>query len=79
MICVSVNDANPPLPVVQRFVHLLDFSDMDYAEEIGEEEKNCLKNLNMNALRCIFGNMVILKSCTVYFISGPFAIEFETG
>ncbi|XP_078316270.1 ras GTPase-activating-like protein IQGAP1 isoform X2 [Crassostrea virginica] len=29
-----MNDANPPLPVVQRFVHLLDFSDMDYAEEI---------------------------------------------
>lgn len=31
----SVNNANPPLPVVQRFVHLLDFSDVDYAEEIG--------------------------------------------
>lgn len=32
---LSVNNANPPLPVVQRFVHLLDFSDVDYAEEIG--------------------------------------------
>lgn len=29
-----MNNANPPLPVVQRFVHLLDFSDVDYAEEI---------------------------------------------
>ncbi|XP_056022517.1 ras GTPase-activating-like protein IQGAP1 isoform X2 [Ostrea edulis] len=29
-----MNEANPPLPVVQRFVHLLDFSDIDYAEEI---------------------------------------------
>ncbi|XP_061172402.1 ras GTPase-activating-like protein IQGAP1 isoform X1 [Saccostrea echinata] len=29
-----MNEANPPLPVVQRFVHLLEFGDIDYAEEI---------------------------------------------
>ena len=32
---VLVYEANPPLNVVQRFVHLLDTSDADYAEELG--------------------------------------------
>ena len=37
---VSVYEANPPLNVVQRFVHLLDTSDADYAEELGK--LNCV-------------------------------------
>ena len=28
-------EANPPLSVVRKFVHLLDASDNDYAEELG--------------------------------------------
>lgn len=32
---VSVQDDNPPLSVVRKFVHLLDASDNDYAEELG--------------------------------------------
>jgi len=35
---------NPPLPVVQRFVHLLDQRATDFAEEIGElltSDKKC--------------------------------------
>jgi hypothetical protein len=28
-------EENPPLSVVQRFVHLLDARDVDYSEEIG--------------------------------------------
>ena len=32
----SVYEENPPLSVVQRFVHLLDTSDADYAEELGQ-------------------------------------------
>ena len=31
----SVYEPNPPLNVVRRFVHLLDTSDADYAEELG--------------------------------------------
>ena len=33
---ISVYEENPPLNVVQRFVHLLDTSDADYAEELGQ-------------------------------------------
>lgn len=33
---ISVYEENPPLAVVQRFVHLLDTSDADYAEELGK-------------------------------------------
>ena len=40
---VSVYEANPPLNVVQRFVHLLDTSDADYAEELGKYSRTCLK------------------------------------
>ena len=36
ILFVSVYEANPPLNVVQRFVHLLDTSDADYAEELGK-------------------------------------------
>lgn len=32
---VSVHADEPPLNVVRKFVHLLDQSDTDYAEEIG--------------------------------------------
>ena len=32
---ISVMEENPPLSVVQRFVHLLDARDVDYSEEIG--------------------------------------------
>jgi hypothetical protein len=35
-VCVSVYDNNPPLAVVRKFVHLLDASDNDYAEELGK-------------------------------------------
>jgi len=31
-----VHAENPPLNVVRKFVHLLDQSDTDYAEEIGK-------------------------------------------
>ena len=33
---VAVHDENPSLAVVRKFVHLLDASDNDYAEELGE-------------------------------------------
>ena len=35
MIMIAVGVENPPLPVVQRFVHLLDQRANDFAEEIG--------------------------------------------
>lgn len=33
---VAVYDENPSLAVVRKFVHLLDASDNDYAEELGQ-------------------------------------------
>ena len=32
---LAAQDENPPLAVVRKFVHLLDASDNDYAEELG--------------------------------------------
>jgi len=46
-----VYEKDPPLTVVQRFVHLLDTSDADYNEEMGESlTHGVLKELLLNII-----------------------------
>ena len=42
-VLLTVYEDSPPLAVVQRFVHLLDTSETDYAEELGNQA--CILNM----------------------------------